>query len=258
MTVALRRALCLLFAVSPLSLAAKHSKPAEPMPRVLVIGDSVYSQHMRDLPKGLAGFAAVMIPRSNDFGATNSHSVVENLDWWLGRVDRDGKPLPEDTWPSWELIHFNVGLGDLIYRAPNMESFRVLPIHAGGVVATSPKDYEKNLDALVRALKTKAPAARLVWASTTPIRHSANNVFRKGSEVEYNAIAQRVMKRHGVPINDMYSHAKSVMNMDKPAGRGADPFHFDNKPIHAPVVEIIGRELKIKLPEDRKNLANAE
>ena len=34
--------------------------------------------------------------------------------------------------------------------------------------------------------------------------------------------------------------------MDKPAGHGADPFHFDKKPIHMPVVRVIEKAFGIK------------
>ena len=37
----------------------------------------------------------------------------------------------------------------------------------------------------------------------------------------------------------MYSFVKKLINMDKPAGFGADPFHFDKKNIHMPIVRVI-------------------
>ena len=35
--------------------------------------------------------------------------------------------------------------------------------------------------------------AKLVWASTTPIRHSSTALFVPGSELEYNRLAAEVM-----------------------------------------------------------------
>ena len=80
--------------------------------------------------------------------------------------------------------------------------------------------------------------------------------FEKGSEIEYNRIAAEVMKKHGVPTNDMYTFVKHLINMDKPAGFGADPFHFDKKSIHMPIVRLI--EQVFRLPpipetEEEKN-----
>lgn len=240
--------LVVLIALLPLSVQAQKAKGKKvPLPRVLIIGDLMYNQTSRSVSTELKGKAAVSFATWPDEKVHNSTVAVEHLDQLLGRKDRNGKDLPKDRWPKWDLIHVNVGLGDLIYRAPNMKAFRVMPIHAGGVITTSPELYEANLNALIPALKKTG--AVVVWARTTPIRHSTTNVFKLGTEIEYNKIADRVAKRHDVPINDMYSYVKSVINMDKPAGHGADPWNTDRKPIHGPVVEIIARELKIELPK---------
>ena len=60
-----------------------------------------------------------------------------------------------------------------------------------------------------------------------------------GSEIEYNRIAAEVMDKYGAPTNDMYSFVKHLINMDKPAGFGADPFNFDKKQIHMPIVRVV-------------------
>ena len=109
-------------------------------------------------------------------------TALAHLDTWLG----DEK---------WDLIHFNFGLGDLVYRAPGMKSFRVMSKEVGGVRATSAQQYEKNLVELVGRLK--ASGAKLIWASTTPIRHSSSNVFQMGSEIEYNSIAATTYSSSG-------------------------------------------------------------
>ena len=49
------------------------------------------------------------------------------------------------------------------------------------------------------------------------------------------------MRESKIEIVDMHTHVKGVIDMDKPAAHGADPFHFDRKPIHGPLAEIIGR-----------------
>lgn len=207
------------------------------LPRVLIIGDSVYSQYARGVSTDLKDRAEVVMAAWPSDEIANSATVLQHLDQLLGDIDRNGKPVPVDQRPKWDLIHINVGLGDLIHRAPEMKSFRVLPIHAGGVVATSPEQYEANLSKLMDRLK--ATGAQVIWASTTPIRHSRSNVFEMGSEIKYNAIAAKVMDQHRVQTNDMYTYVKHLINMDKPAGHGADPFNFDKKPIHMPIVRVI-------------------
>ena len=207
---------------------ATGSATDEALPRVLILGDSIYAQPAGEVSKALAGRVEVVCPRVQPGEVRTTTAVLENLEDLLGEV-------------QWDLIHFNLGLGDLIYRAPGMESFRVFPKGAGGVRATGPERYEANLRKLVKRLQ--ATGARLVWASTTPIRHSASDVFEKGSEIEYNAIAARVMKEHGVPTNDMYHYVLELIDMDKPASHGADPFFFDRKPLHPPVEEAILKHL---------------
>lgn len=199
------------------------------LPRVLILGDSIYQQPAAEAAKELKEKVEVVYPRMEPGEIRNTSTILENLDSLLGEE-------------NWDLIHFNFGLGDLVYRAPGMKSFRVFPRGQGGVRATSPEQYEKNLRELVRRLKETG--AKLVWASTTPIRHSATDVFELGSEIEYNAIAAKVMAEHQIPIHDMYSFAKNLLNMDKPAGFGVDPFFFDRKPVHPAIVETIMTHLR--------------
>mgnify|MGYP001227318372 FL=1 len=200
------------------------------LPRVLILGDQVYQQPATELRKELKGKAEVNFPGIKPGEVWNSTTALELLDRQLG----DGR---------WDLIHFNCGLGDLIHRVPGVRAFRVMPRHAGGIRTTDPRQYEKNLHALVTRLKTTG--AKLVWASTTPIRHSSTNVFAKGTEIEYNAIAAKVMAGRGIPTNDMYVFVRSLIDMNKPAGHGADPFFFDRKAIHPPLREILHKYLGV-------------
>ncbi len=246
----------ILIVMLAMSCGSAHAQK-QALPSVLIIGDSIYSQNARSVASELKDKASVVIAAMPQDTVLNSATVIEHLDVLLGRADRNGKPLPEDQCPTWDLIHINVGLGDLIYRVPDIESFRILPIHAGGVVTTEPKQYEKNLDVLMG--KLKATGAKIVWANTTPIRDSRSNVFKLGSEIEYNNIASKVVARHGVATNDMYTYVKHLINMDKPAGHGADPFNFDKKPIHMPIVRVVEKAFGLKpMPETAEEKAVKE
>ena len=68
------------------------------------------------------------------------------------------------------------------------------------------------------------------------------------SEIEYNAIAAKVMMEQGIPINDMYSHVLKLIDMDKPASHGADPFYFDRKPLYPPIVVNVLQQLDLIKP----------
>ena len=245
----IRRSFLLTFFIAAVPLFAQ-AQDAASLPRALILGDSTYSQHARELQKLLKGKVEVVFARWQPGEIADTTTTLQLLDRHLERIDRNDKPVAQDKWPKWDLIHFNCGLGDLIHRAPGMKTFRVMPIHVGGIRNTPEKQYMQNLDALVKALQTKAPQASLVWASTTPIRASASQVFEKGSEIEYNQLAAEVMKNHGVPMNDMYTFVKHLINMEKPAGFGADPFHFDKKPIHMPIVRVIEQAFQLPpMPE---------
>ena len=212
-------------------LGSGDSQADEQLPRVLIIGDRVYQQPANEVKKELKAKVDVVYATLAPDEVRNSETLLQDLDRLLG----DG---------PWDLIHFNVGLGDLVYRAPGMKSFRVLPRQVGGVRCTSVEQYEKNLRQLCDRLL--ATEARVVWASTTPIRHSSTNVFELGSEVTYNKAAKRVMAEKKIPVNDMYQSVRDLIDMDRPASHGADPFFFDRKPIHSPIVKIILTQLDLR------------
>lgn len=206
--------------------AAQESR----LPRVLILGDQIYQQPASEANKVLKGKVEVVFAKIEPGEVRNSASMLKDLDRLLG----DEK---------WDLIHFNCGLGDLVHRAPGMKSFRVMARQAGGIRSTDPNEYESNLRSLT--VKLKSTGSKLIWASTTPIRHSTSNVFEKGSEIEYNRIAARVMQEQGIEINDMYGHVKELIDMDRPASHGADPFFFDRKPVHTPIVSVVCRKLGV-------------
>ena len=243
MTNALRNMLVVLLALVCGSVAAQQETTVPP--NVLIIGDSIYQQHARGASAELKDTANVQFAVWPPGVLPSSTNAIEHIDQLLGRRDQRGNPVEEEKWPTWDVIHFNCGLGDLIYCVPNIKSHRVLPYDAGGVIRTNAMQYEKNLDTLVRLLRQKSPTAKLIWASTTPIRHSRENLFKLGTEIEYNAIAARVMKKQDVPINDMYTFVKGLIDMDKPAGHGVDPFFFDRQPLHPPIVASIRSALEM-------------
>lgn len=231
--------------------ASAQSPPQMKVPAVLVIGDAVYQQAQMvkqelkaNANVAMAAWPAHLLP--------NSTNAIEQIDLLLGFKDANGKDVPGSKQIAWDLIHLNIGLGDLIYRVPNLKSHRNLPYDLGGVITTDAAQYEKNLDTLIQLIRKKAPKAKIIWASTTPIRSSSAKFFKPGSEVEYNQIAVGVMKKHGVPINDMHAYALGVMSMDKPASQ--DPFFFDGKPIHTPIVETVVRELNLPIKKPVEEL----
>lgn len=136
------------------------------LPRVLLIGDSISRGYTVPVRKALEGKANVHRAPAN-CGPTRKG--LADLDVWLG----DGK---------WDLIHFNFGIHDR---------------------NTPPVDYEHNLEEIVKRLQ--ATGAKLVWASSTPIPADAEK-YEHGSSARSNAIAEKVMQRHGIPVTDLYGY----------------------------------------------------
>ncbi len=146
------------------------------LPRVLLIGDSISIGYTLPTRKLLDGKANVhRIPTNG--GPTIRG--VEQLSKWLG----NGK---------WDVIHFNWGLHDLKYIGDKHQ----VPLD----------QYEKNLNKLVKQLKKTG--AVLIWASTTPVPEGKVSPKRSDSDVvKYNAVAKKIMDKHGVKINDLYAFA---------------------------------------------------
>ena len=136
------------------------------LPRVLLIGDSVSRGYTQPTRAALAGVANVHRAPAN-CGPTAAG--VKNLEVWLGA----GK---------WDVIHFNFG------------------IHDRGTPAA---DYVNRLEAIVGRLEKTG--AKLVWASTTPIPDNPAQKQTARSIVEKNALAAEVMKKHGIPTDDLFA-----------------------------------------------------
>jgi arylsulfatase len=162
------------------------------LPNVLLLGDSISIGYTRDVRKALQGRANVFRPmRADGRSPDNCGDTtigLKNLDRWLGER-------------RWDVIHFNWGLWDLCYRHPESKS-QGNRDKLNGKVSTAPADYERQLEELVTRLK--ATGAVLIWASTTLVPEGEPGRF-VGDDEKYNAIAARVMARHGVAVNDLHA-----------------------------------------------------
>jgi hypothetical protein len=152
---------------------------------VLILGDSISIGYTRQVREGLKGKANVIRPNAN-CGDTR-HGLAQ-IETWLG----DGK---------WQVIHFNWGLHDLCYRNPELKTPGQRD-KVNGTLSVPLPEYEKNLETLVARLKQTG--AKLIFANTTLVPEGEAGRF-PGDEVKYNAAAQRVMEKHGVPINDLHA-----------------------------------------------------
>ncbi len=162
------------------------------LPNVLILGDSISIGYTLPVRQRLRGKANVFRPmRPNGRFPENCGDTTRglaHLHRWLG----DSR---------WDVIHFNWGLWDLCYRNPKSKN-QGNRDKVNGKLSTTPEDYERNLEQLVTRMK--ATGAKLVWASTTVVPDGEVGRFT-GDDVSYNAIAKRVMERHGIPTNDLHA-----------------------------------------------------
>jgi acyl-CoA thioesterase-1 len=164
-------------------LIALTSGCADNRPRVLILGDSISGGYTPPLKQMMQDKAYIHRPKGNcrctNFGLTN-------LDIWLAGE-------------KWDVIHFNWGLHDVKYI--DSQGLRTEP--AIGRIQVPIDKYERNLEEL--ALRLKNTGADLIFATTTPVPAGAHGRIH-GDAAKYNKTAMRIMKKHGIAINDLYSH----------------------------------------------------
>jgi len=165
------------------------------IPKVLIIGDSISLGYTPPVAKMLKGEAVVKHSKGGRGVGANAGATdrgIEYLDKFLG----DKK---------WDVIHFNWGLWDLCYRHPDAKSYGNRD-KINGKVSIPLVQYEKNLEQLVARLKKTG--AKLIWANTTKIPEGEAGRF-VGDDVKYNRVAAKIMKKHGVMINDLHALTSS-------------------------------------------------
>ena len=172
------RTVCTLF-----FLLLTASLGAKDLPKALLIGDSIsigYTPHVVAVLKGKVEV------RHHKGNAQHTGTGLKMLDRWVGET-------------KWDVIHFNWGMWDLCYRHPQSK-VQGRRDKERGTLTTSLEQYEKNLDQL--AARLKKTKAKLIWAHSTTVPEG--EAGRKvGDEDKYNEAAARVMKKHGIEINDL-------------------------------------------------------
>ena len=163
--------------------ALTASLGAKDLPKALLIGDSISIGYTPHVVAALKGKVEVRHHKGN---AQHTGTGLKMVDRWIGETE-------------WDVIHFNWGLWDLCYRHPQskMQGRRD---KERGTLTMSLEQYEKNLDQL--AARLKKTKAKLIWAHTTTV--PKGEAGRKvGDDDKYNEAASRVMKKHGIEINDL-------------------------------------------------------
>jgi len=164
------------------------------LPNVLLVGDSIsmgYTIPVRRLLEGKANL--FRIPANG--GPTSR--FLGQCEKWLGNE-------------KWDVIHFNFGLHDCRYQKWDVKT---------GKRAYTDLQYRENLEKVVARLEQTG--AKLIWAHTTPIPEGAGGNM-PGDELPLNQIAQEIMTRHNIPINDLHAYVLPDLEMHQ----GKRNIHF--------------------------------
>ena len=209
-------------------LAYANPKEDNPdLPNVLLIGDSISIGYTAYVRRELKDKADVYRIPTN---ARNSAYGVEKLDEWLGQ---------EST--QWDVIHFNWGLWDLCYRHPESKTQGNRDKIKGTLTETM-EGYRTNLEKIVKRLKRTD--ATLIWCTTTPVPEG--EAGRKlGDDLNYNKVAEQIMKASGIRINDLHSHA--LLRLPETMVRKGD-VHF-TEPGYIHLAKKVSREIASALNE---------
>lgn len=186
-------------------------------PRILLIGDSILAGYRARVVDALAEKAYVDV-------WINPYYQSAELNQRLADVLRGG---------PYDVVHFNMGL------------------HGWVEGRIKPGTFESLTEAYVQVLRKELPHARLIWASTTPVTTAGTSPTLHETInpviVDHNRRAAQVMKRLGVPINDLY--CVLVDNLDWARG---DQFHWKTEAytqLADQVVQAITAQLPPKADE---------
>jgi len=135
------------------------------LPRILLIGDSICNGYQSLVDRELDGIAYTSFYATSK--CVTDRSYIKELSHVLDEY-------------QYAVIHFNNGLHSL---------------------DTDRGEWEAALRQTIKTLREKGKGAKLVFATSTPLRDPALTVKAR----ELNTIALRVMKEEGIPVNDLFA-----------------------------------------------------
>jgi len=173
------------------------------LPRVLLIGDSItrgYAPKVADNLKGKASVARLATSKS-----IGDPALLAEVALVLGQR-------------RFDVIHFNNGL------------------HGSGY---SEEEYQEHFPELIATIRKQAPSAKLIWATTTPVRISSKlaELEDRTKRVQArNKIAEGIVTQEGISVDDLYGLVK-----DHPEYWSHDGVHFNGKGIAVQAEQVTKR-----------------
>ncbi|MEI8290587.1 MAG: carbohydrate binding domain-containing protein [Verrucomicrobiota bacterium] len=135
------------------------------LPRVLLVGDSICNGYQTFVRDELAGTASVSFYATSK--CASDPTYLKALAFMLEEYD-------------YQVVHFNNGLHSL---------------------STDRKAWENGLVAALNLIKEKGKGAKIIWATSTPLKDPALTAKAK----ELNLIAGRVMRASSLPVDDLFA-----------------------------------------------------
>jgi hypothetical protein len=176
------------------------------LPRVLLVGDSIVRDYYPEVEKHLAGKAFVARLSTSRF--ISDPVLLKEIESVL-----------EGT--KFDVIHFNNGMHGWQH---------------------SEAEYRKAFPKLIKTIRAHAPKARLIWATTTPLRDGkgiASDTNAKYSDERIaarNAIAAEIVTARNIPIDDLNA-----------AMQGHAEYHSDNVHFNGQGIQIQATQVSAKV-----------
>ena len=175
------------------------------LPRVLLIGDSISRDYYPGVEKRLAGRAYVARLSTSAF--VSDPALLQEIKMVLCEYQFD-------------VIHFNNGMHG--WQHSEME-------------------YQKAFPRFLKTIQEYAPHAKLIWATTTPLKVSPklppDNQTQATDEriAARNAIALALVQVHGIPVDDLNALARGHPEYH------SDNVHFDSQGIELEAAQVAGQ-----------------
>lgn len=164
----------------------RPEKPDSNLPNVLLVGDSITRAYYKATAEALTGKANVY------YFASSTSVGDERLQPQLAEYFRM-------IAVRFDVAHFNNGM------------------HGWGYTED---EYRKYFPELVTAVRLGAPGARLVWATTTPVRKDKQDGATNARIDARNTIAMEQVSKAGIPIDDQHALMMQHQNLH------SDDVHF--------------------------------
>jgi len=177
------------------------------LPRVLLIGDSITRGYFSEVEKHLAGKA--YCARLTTSKCVSDPSFVDEVQLLLKHY-------------RFAVIHINNGL------------------HGWGYTE---EQYGDGLAKTVDAISKSSGDAKLIWATTTPVRVGSNlqHFHDRTDRVKVrNQLASEIMKQRGVPTDDLFGLVE-----EHPDWYSSDGTHFNNSGKEAQGKQVAESVLKL-------------